>query len=143
MTITFSVSFGITAPSSTVWSIVSDFEHVDRWVVDLASCRPEGSGVGMLRRLVQTDGARVLERLDALDESTRTIRYHIVESDLPFTSYSSTLQVKEKSAEVSEIIWTSSFEPKGVDKEQVLKTLKTNYLRYLEKLKTLCYQPST
>jgi len=92
----------------------------------------------MLRHLVQKDGARVLEQLDELDESTRTIRYHIVESDLPFSNYSSTIQVITTGSEACEVVWTSTFEPKNIDKDQVLKMLETNYLRYLEKLKMLC-----
>jgi len=136
--VTFSEFLAITAPASSVWQIVRDFEHVDRWVIDLASCRPQGRGVGMLRHLVQKDGARVLEQLDGLDESTRSIRYHIVESDLPFSSYSSTIQVKSTGSESCEVVWTSTIEPKNIDKDQVLKMLQTNYLRYLEKLKMLC-----
>ncbi len=136
--VTFSDPLAITAPASSVWQIVRDFEHVDRWVIDLASCRPQGRGVGMLRHLVQKDGARVLEQLDGLDESTRTIRYHIVESDLPFSSYSSTIQMKSTGSESCEVVWTSTIEPRNIDKDHVLKMLKTNYLRYLEKLKMLC-----
>jgi len=136
--LTFSEFLALNAPASSVWQIIRDVEHVDRWVIDLASCRPQGQSVGMLRHLVQKDGARVLEQLDELDESTRTIRYHIVESDLPFSNYSSTIQIKSTGSKSCEVIWTSTIEPKNSDRDQILKTLKTNYLRYLEKLKMLC-----
>jgi len=123
--------------------IVRDFEHVDQWVIDLASCRPEGHGVGMLRHLAQQDGARVLEQLDGLDEATRTIQHHIVESDLPFSSYRSNIGVRSTGRESCEVVWTSTFEPKGVDPDQVLRILKTNYLRYLERLKQVAISKSS
>jgi mxaD protein len=135
--ITFSESLEIGAPAEEVWAIIRDFEHVNRWVTDLETSVPEGEGVGMLRHLVQKDGKRVLERLDALDESTKTIEYHIVQSDLPFSTYHSKIQVKSKDPDSCEVLWTSALEPKGIDSEQILKTLKTNYLRYLERLRTL------
>lgn len=135
--ITFSESLEIRAPADKVWAIVRDFEHVNRWVIDLASSVPEGEGVGMLRHLVQKDGARVLERLDPLDESTKTIEYHIVHSDLPFSTYRSNITVRSTRPDSCEVLWTSAFEPKGIDSDQILKTLKTNYLRYLERLRRL------
>lgn len=135
--ITVSESLGIRATADKVWAIVRDFEHVNRWVIDLASSVPEGEGVGMLRHLIQRDGARVLERLDLLDESTKTIEYHIVQSDLAFTTYRSSIQVRSTGPDSCEVLWTSAFEPKGIDIDQILQTLKTNYLRYLESLRKL------
>jgi hypothetical protein len=111
---------------------------VDRWVIDLASCIPDGKGIGMFRHLVQKDGARVLEQLDELNEISRTIQYHIVKSDLPFSIYTSAIQVEPKETDSSEVVWTSTIEPKGVDAAGIVKTLKTNYLRYLEALQKLC-----
>lgn len=129
------------ASASKIWAIVRDFVHVNRWVVDLASCIPEGNGVGMRRHLIQKDGARVLEQLDELDETSKTIRYHILESDLPFASYSSTIEIKGEGSESCVVIWTSTPEPKVADGDQLLKMLKANYVRYLEVLEKLGASP--
>jgi hypothetical protein len=122
-----------------VWKTVRDFGSVKTWVPGIASLALTGEGVGAERRIVQTDGNTVQERLEAIDELTRTIRYAIIATTLPLRSYVATLTVRSLGADKCEVIWSAYFQATR-EEADVTKMLQAGYRRNLATLATVCRQ---
>lgn len=95
-------SENLEASSDKIWALIKDFGNLQGWwPADLQGMMPrvecEGSGVGMVRN-IYSQGASdcVSEKLDYLDEDTKTIQLSIV-GNLPagLTSYVATGKVTE------------------------------------------------
>ncbi len=74
----------------------------------------KGSGVGATRTFDSGRG-ETLEKLEALDDENRTLRYTIVYGTLPVEDYHATIRVFPGEGDSCELEWSAVFEPKGVD----------------------------
>ena len=65
----------------------------------------------------------VVERLELHDEATHTFTYAIINDDcpLPFSDYSATVVMTDNGNGGTDIEWTGTFEPKGVDEAKAIK----------------------
>lgn len=104
------VSGTINADADEVWSLVSNFSELDKFVEAVADCTTEGTGIGAVRTLTLADGGKVKEKLESLDADQRLLTYSIVESPMPIENYNGTMQVKNIENGKSEFIWSSTFE---------------------------------
>lgn len=128
----------INAPADTVWRIVSDFNGLPKFVSAIINSTVEGSGVGAFRTLTLQDGGPpIVERLERLDEETRTLSYSILHSPLPVEDYVATTQVKELSKNQCELTWSSTFEPKGAPEAEAVRIIENIYAAAFEGLKKL------
>jgi hypothetical protein len=125
----------IPAPADTVWRTVRDFGSIDEYVPPIARAELSGEGVGAERTLTLDDGARVVERLDALDDDARTLQYSIVEAPLPVEGYTSTLSVERIDATSCRVTWASDFTVVDAPDAEVEATFAELYAAGLEGLK--------
>ncbi len=125
----------IPAPADTVWRTVRDFGAIDEYVPPIAHAELSGEGVGAKRTLTLDDGARVVERLDALDDGARTLRYSIVDAPLPIEGYTSTLSVEPIDDTSCRVTWASEFDVVDAPSEEVEATFGQLYAAGLEGLK--------
>jgi hypothetical protein len=65
--------------------------------------------VGQLRRIETIDGKAIVERLDAIDDSKRSLKYSMV-SGIPATGYEGTMEVLPKGAG-SMVKWQVNYRP--------------------------------
>lgn len=121
------VSERIEADAEAVWALLRDFGGIDRIAAGIESCTVEGEGVGALRTLRMPGGAEIRERLEALDEAAKTLRYSIVgASPLPVDDYLATIRVTEEGS-ACVVEWEGSFEPRDVPLEKVAPLVEGIY----------------
>lgn len=132
-----SVAESITIPASAddVWQTVRDFGAIDEYVPPIANAELSGEGIGAERTLTLEDGAQVVERLEGLDEDTRTLRYSIVEGPLPVEKYESAFTVEEIDGSTCEVTWSSEFDVVDAPEEDVTATFAELYAVGLDGLK--------
>ena len=87
----------VDADVDQVWSLVRDFNGLDRWVAAVQSSEIEGSApadqVGCVRHLTLADGGEIRERLVDLDDGQRRYTYDILESPFAVRRYRATIRV--------------------------------------------------
>lgn len=109
----------ISASPDDVWATVRDFGAIDEYVPPITNAELSGDGVGATRTLTLDDGAEVVERLDDLDDSSRTLRYSIVDGPLPIQNYEGVLSVQPIDESSCEVTWASTFEVSEASVEEM------------------------
>jgi len=99
----------LSATPDKVWALIGQFGG--DWHPLIATIKLVGTGIGELRVIETTDGKQIIERLDALDNSTRFYRYTNI-SGLPVADYTGTLAVKPNGAG-SSVEWRAQFLANG------------------------------
>lgn len=97
----------VAAPPDQVWSLIGQFEA--NWHPHFAEVRSAGTGVGQLRTAMMTDGKRIVDRLEAIDNDRRSLRYTTV-SGLFAANNSGELEVRPNGAG-SSVHWTIKYRP--------------------------------
>lgn len=134
----------VNASADEVWRTLREFKHVESFLPVVASSTVEGSGVGCIRTCNLRDGvfpgitdAKTVERLESLDEQTRTLRYSLISGPLPVESYVATMKVRDLGDSRCEVEFSGSFEPKGVPQTELAKMIEQVYSMGLDGLKKL------
>lgn len=124
--------FGVSV--ETLWDLIGDFGNMSAWGGrNLKSCIQEGSGIGALRTLTvaMPDGELVIiDRLEALTPFSYS--YSIVRSNLPYLTYLAKMEVMGTGDGRSQLIWSSTFEPRGMDDAQAIAFTEGVYRRGIE-----------
>lgn len=127
----------IDTSADNVWSVISEFGSIGKYVNAVADCSVDGAGVGAKRTLTLNDGGKLVERLESIDEVNRSLTYSIVSGPLPVDNYVSDMKVNELAPNRSEIIWKSSFVASGVSDEEAKQVIEGIYNMGFEGLKKL------
>jgi hypothetical protein len=112
------------------WRVLADFGNFLAWATGGAgTARLEGEGIGMIRHLDIPGLGCVSERLDLLDDASRTLGYSMVSETMAgMARYSATVQVMTDGAGQCCLRWRGDFEPvPGVDSEEVGSSLAGSY----------------
>jgi hypothetical protein len=88
---TVAQSIELAAAPDEVWSLIGDFGG--DWHPLNARISVTGTGVGQLRAIETLDGREIVERLDAIDNVRRCVRYTNI-AGMPVSKYSGTIEVK-------------------------------------------------
>ncbi len=72
----------IDAPMDRVWSFIGDFSGLERWNPSIAPIEMSGEGIGSVRT-VRSPAGMVEERLEIHDPESFTLRYSVVDCNLP------------------------------------------------------------
>jgi hypothetical protein len=88
---TVAQSIELAAAPDEVWSLIGDFGG--DWHPLNARISVTGTGVGQLRHIETLDGREIVERLDAIDNVRRCVRYTNI-AGMPVSKYSGTIEVK-------------------------------------------------
>jgi hypothetical protein len=102
-------SVDLDAAPDKVWALIGQFGGY--WHPLIADIKLIGTGVGQLRVLETIDGKQLIERLDAIDESSRSYRYSNI-SGIPASNYTGTLEVKANGAG-SSVSWRARYIASG------------------------------
>ena len=113
----------VAAPVEAVWNQIANFSGIQAGG-PIESVSYEGEGVGMVRTLGMGGGGSVVERLEVHNEAARRFTYAILNDDspLPFTGYEATVQLGDNGDETTTVIWTGTFEPRGVSEADAVHT---------------------
>ncbi|MFD9434156.1 SRPBCC family protein [Streptomyces sp. NPDC060002] len=133
-----SVSRVVLAPPQKVWDLIGGFDALPDWLPYI----PESTALegGRVRRLTNSDGDVIIERLVGFDEAERHYSYAILEAPFPVNGYVSTLRVHAVPGkdDVAEVQWSGRFNPDGVSEQEAEDLFAEIYRDGLEALhKTL------
>jgi NADPH2:quinone reductase len=126
-----SVTVTFQKPGSEVWKAIREFGEIIRWAPGIAQVKLTGSGVGAVRTITFQDGTRSEERLESLNDASRTLSYTILESTLPVEGYVASLTVRDLGAAGCEVEWYSTFGAKGAAENEVSRMLEVYYRKAL------------
>ena len=121
------------ATPEKVWDLIGQFGAVS-WHPLIAQVRLTGTGPGQLRTIETTDGKQVVERLEAIDNSSRFYRYGNI-AGLPVANYTGMLSVKPNGAG-SSVEWRAQYLPNGPGTLIVKTIVSTLFKVGLESLKS-------
>jgi hypothetical protein len=125
-------SVELAASPDKVWALIGDFGAA--WQPLIADINTVGTGVGQIRTIETVDGKRIIERLEAIDNSARSYRYAML-GGIQATDYTGTLSVAPRGTG-SLVQWQVQYWADG-QPDIVIKTVVTTLLRTsLESLKT-------
>ncbi len=120
------------AAPERVWELIGQFGG--SWHPLIANIKLIGTGIGQLRVIETIDGKQIIERLDALDNSTRSYRYTNI-GGIPASDYTGILEVKPKGVG-SSVEWRSQFLPNGPGTLITKTIVATLFKTGLESLKS-------
>lgn len=110
----------VSASVDQVWAVVSDFNGLPGWHPAVAGSEiteGENGGIGAVRTLTLGDGARLSERLLALDETDHTYTYEFTDpGPFPVRTYRSTVRVAPVTDSGSSFVeWSCWFDADAAD----------------------------
>jgi hypothetical protein len=114
-----------------VWTLIGQFGG--NWHPLIADIKLIGTGVGALRVIETIDGKQIIERLDAVDVSSRSYRYSNV-SGLPVSNYTGVLAVKPNGSG-SSVEWRAQYLANGQGDLVVRTIISTLFKAGLDSLK--------
>jgi hypothetical protein len=122
-----SASIQIPAGPDRVWQLIGGFDSAPDWLTFILSSVVNDGG--RVRTLTTKDGGVLLERLQAFDESRRTLTYSVDESPFPVTSYVSTLRVTEIPGrpDAALVECPGAFQPDGVSEDEAVSLFQGIY----------------
>lgn len=131
--------------SDAAWEVLADFGNFLAWATGGAGVeRLEGEGVGMIRHLDIPGLGLVSERLDLLDDASRTLAYSMVSETMAgMARYSATVQVITDGAGQCCLRWRGEFEPlPEIDSEEVGNSLAGSYTLMSQGLEAFVTAPA-
>lgn len=130
------------APADRLWALLRDFGNLQAWWLPDSPIRidrvvQEGQGVGMTRHIHYVGVPTPLsERLDFLDDDTRTYKLSIVGEKMPgLVSYSATGIVSEVGADRCRLDYTADIEATPDGEATVEKTLRFGFAQVIAGLR--------
>ena len=100
----------IKADQAKVWALVKDFGNMQKWHPAIATTKLEKKGADTFRTLTLKSGGTIYEKLRSVDDADMKLKYEIVESQLPFTDYNSTMTVtKGEAVGETTVTWVGRF----------------------------------
>ena len=131
----------INAAADEIWKTLSSFRNVEKYIPLVKSSTVEGSGVGAKRTgIIPSESGgeeKIEEELKSFDNDAKTFSYSITSSPMPLENYLSTIKVKDLGNGRCEVEWSSTFEPKGMPEEEVVKMINDIYVAAIDGLKKL------
>ncbi|MFZ3280509.1 SRPBCC family protein [Pseudomonas sp.] len=129
---TASATIDIPASADQVWQLIGGFNTLPDWLPFIPNS--ELSDGGRVRTLQTADGAVVIERLQAFDNTAKTYSYSIEQAPFPATDYLATIKV-EAQGQGARVTWSGRFNAKGVSDEEVVALFRGIYQGGLEALR--------
>lgn len=132
----------IDADAGTVWSGLRDFSGPARWVRNIVSSDIEDGRpvdqVGAVRRLVFDNGSELRERLIALSDHDRYLRYALLPpTSLPIEDYNGKVQVFSiRDSDRTFVRWCGTFTIREGNPEEVMLWVQGIYQRDIEDMQS-------
>lgn len=127
----------VPAPADVVWSDLRTFAGGERFSDQIERMTLEGSGVGATREVVFASGDRVVERLDAVDDASRTLEYAMVSGSMPFENYRGRMRVIPNDEGSCTVEWTATFDAPPEQADALRNLVQNLFDEVLENLATM------
>ncbi|MDD9876170.1 MAG: SRPBCC family protein [Magnetovibrio sp.] len=119
-----SMSTNLNVSADEAWKLIGGFNALPDWhpAVEKSELEEEGQQ----RRLSLAGGGTIVERLEKVDDGSRTYSYSIEDSPLPVANYRSTLKVSGEGDNCS-VEWSSEFDPAGASEGDAMAAIRGVY----------------
>jgi hypothetical protein len=116
----------ITINADKAWTAISGIGGLDRWFrfPIITDCAVTGTGVGATRTLTLADGAKMKDRIEAIDHQFRRLRYTRTESPFPVQSYLGTVEIRKVNDRATEVSWTVEIDVQEDQRVALVKLLR-------------------
>lgn len=121
---TLNVTKTIVLPVDKAWSAIAQIGGLERWFPMITDCKVSGSDVGATRILTLANGAKMTDRIEAIDHQNRCFQYNRIESPFPVNRYRGTINVSEIKPTSSEIIWSVEIDVDNENRDDVIGFLQ-------------------
>lgn len=129
------VNLDFTSSADAVFKELADFGGIAAWNPGIVSCKLDGNGIGAVRSIEMPGGVVMEERLEALDDSERSLSYSIIGGPLPVNNYLATIKVSATDGGCR-VDWEANFDaPEGVPAEGIAGGISGAYSGMLDALK--------
>ncbi|KUM27218.1 hypothetical protein AU467_02140 [Mesorhizobium loti] len=128
---TVAESVELAATPEDVWSLIGEFGG--GWHPLIARVNLTGAGIGQLGTILTLDGQQIVERLEAIDDAKRSLRYSNI-TGMGVSHYTGTLEVKPKGSG-SVVDWRAEFLATNKTDRAVKVMVSTWFKTGLESLK--------
>jgi carbon monoxide dehydrogenase subunit G len=127
----------INASPVKVWEIIRAFDGVERYIPMVLKSEINGNHVGCERRcdiqLGPNQTAVLVERLDSIDDSTRTLGYSIIDAPQPFSGLKGEVKVSDQNGK-SMVVWSGNISSSDKHASMILSGIYKMALDGLKKL---------
>lgn len=117
----------INASPDAVWSTLSSFREIEKYLPMITKSEVSGSGLGAKRTCYIPDEhgkeGKIEEEIKSFDEPSKTLSYAVLSSPLPVENFLGTIKVADLGNNSCQVEWGCSFESKGMPEEDVSKML--------------------
>jgi len=129
-----SMSQNLAVSADNVWKLIGGFNALPDW--HPAVEKSELTEEGQTRKLSLAGGGVIVEKLEKMDDGSRTYTYSIQESPLPITNYTATIKVSGE-GENSTVEWSSEFEAAGAPEGDAMEAIQGIYQAGFDNLKKM------
>ena len=129
-----SMTTNLNASADQVWQMIGRFNALPDWHPSVE--KSELTEAGQTRTLSLVGGGKIVEKLEKVDDNSRTYTYSITDSPWPVKNYTATIKVTG-SGDSSTVEWSSEFDPMGASPEDAMKTVQGVYQAGFENLRKM------
>ena len=129
-----SMSTELDVSADEVWMLIGSFNALPDW--HPAVEKSELAEEGQQRKLSVTGGGTIIERLEKVDEGSRTYSYTIEDSPLPLANYRSTIKVSGE-GESCTVEWSGEFTAAGAPDGDAMAVVQNIYQTGLDNLQKM------
>lgn len=135
--LTVSEELIINNSADEVWNAIGSFGGLHSWHPAVTETKLTGNGTdaGDTRVLILGDGATITEVLVDHNQTNMAYSYVITSGPFPVTGYYSKIKVVPNGKK-SKVVWSSSFDSKGVEDAKAIETIKGVYTAGFNALNT-------
>lgn len=119
-----SMNTDLNVSADEAWKLIGRFNALPDWhpAVETSELEEEGQQ----RRLSLAGGGTIIERLEKIDENSRTYTYSMVDSPLPVMNYTGRIKVIGEGDNCT-IEWSSEFDPMGASEGDAMNAVRGVY----------------
>lgn len=96
----------VTKTADEAWSLLSDVGRINALLPSIESCTTDGN----IRTCAMKNGSTTVERIDSIDENTKSISCSILESSVNFDYHRAKMMVLDD-ADGAKIVWNIEIRP--------------------------------
>lgn len=138
---TTKVSLTVQMPAASAWHVISKGGDVHHWFgAVITACELNGDGVGAQRSCVMADGAKLEEKIIAVDHNLRRFVYAVNQHPLPASNVVGTVVVNDLDENTATIQWGAEYECDEQYFEMIDQMLAGLYEQGIRSLETYCRQ---
>ncbi len=130
--VSMSQQLGVSADEA--WKLIGGFNGLPDWHPAVENS--ELSEEGQERTLSLAGGGTIIERLEKMDDGSRTYTYSIKESPLPIANYTATIKVTGEGDDCT-IDWSSEFDAAGAPESDATAAIQGIYQAGFDNLKKM------